>query len=63
MQNLNHKNVLKMIEFNHGNYLKRNGIQKYVAYIVFEICSGGELFEFIAVSGAFSEKLARYYFK
>jgi len=28
-----------------------------------EFCAGGELFDFIAISGAFKESLARYYFK
>jgi len=28
-----------------------------------EFCAGGELFDFIAISGSFKEPLARYYFK
>ena len=42
---------------------KSNGKNKKVSYIVLEICGGGELFDFIAISGAFKEPLARYYFK
>lgn len=34
-----------------------------VSFIVLELALGGELFDFIANSGAFEEDEARYYFK
>ena len=34
-----------------------------MSYIVLELALGGELFDFIAISGKFDEPLARYYFK
>lgn len=34
-----------------------------MTYIVLELASGGELFDFIANSGRFEEPIARYYFK
>ena len=40
-----------------------NGTKKNVTYIVLELAGGGELFDFIAQSGKFTESIARYYFK
>jgi len=39
------------------------GKKRLVDYIVLELAAGGELFDFIALSGAFDEPTARYYFK
>ena len=55
-----HKNVLTMFEVGHSTYEKQNKSRE-VDYIVLEICSGGELFDFVAESGAFDERVARYY--
>lgn len=63
MQKLQNDNVLRQIEFGTDLYVKSNGKSKSVSYIVLELCGGGELFDFIAISGAFKEPLARYYFK
>lgn len=43
--------------------IKKSGEQVQVAYIVQELISGGELFDYVANSGPFSEPIARYYFK
>jgi len=43
-------------------YEKHNGYKKQMAYIVFELAVGGELYNFIAETGKFSEPVARYYF-
>lgn len=34
-----------------------------VDFIAFELCKNGELFDYIVNSGAFSEKIARFYMK
>jgi len=44
-------------------YYKKNGKKKDVGYIVFELESGGELFDYVLETGAFPEPIARYYFK
>ena len=62
MQKLNHPNVLEQIEVGRGMYKKPKG-EKEVSYVVLSIAQQGELFDFIASSGPFSEPVARYYLK
>jgi len=59
----NHLNLVTLYEYGQGIYEKTNGINKNVTYIVLELAEGGELFDFIAQSGKFTESIARYYFK
>ena len=40
----------------------KKGKERPVFSVALELCSGGELFDFIAETGMFSEKVARYYF-
>ena len=42
---------------------KSNGQTKNVAYIVQEMITGGELFDYIANTGAFDERVCKFYFK
>lgn len=64
LQAFKHKNVLTMFEVGHSMYEKKNKSKsREVDYIVLEICSGGELFDFVAESGPFSEPVARFYVK
>ena len=63
MQNLKHAHVVEQIEYGMDTYIKDNGKSKTVNYIVLELASGGELFDFVANSGRFKEPVARYYFK
>jgi len=62
-----HDNIIKIYECKEGIYekIKSNGekIEKNVDYIILELGLGGELFDFIALSGGFEEKFARYFFK
>jgi serine/threonine protein kinase len=51
------------LEVGTGDYEKDNGTKKTVSYIVMESAQGGELFDFIAHSGTFTEYEARYFFK
>ena len=58
-----HPNIIKLMDNGVSTYSKESGKQKEVAFIVFELASGGELFTFIADTGRFAEPVARYYFK
>lgn len=40
-----------------------SGKQKSVAYIAQEFVEGGELFDYVAICGAFREPICRFYFK
>lgn len=59
---LNHENIIKQIEFGVGTYEKSSGKKTEVQFIVLELAIGGELFDFVAISGRFEEPLARYFF-
>ena len=43
--------------------VKRSGQQVPVAYIVQELITGGELFDYVANSGPFNEAICKYYFR
>ena len=63
-QKLNHPHLIKHFTFKEDAiYSHKNGEQTKVAYIAQELVSRGELFDFVATTGAFSEKICRYYFK
>jgi len=56
--------VLKYFEFNErAIWRKASGAHVAVAYIVSELVPGGELFDYVANSGPFNERIARYYAK
>jgi len=63
MSKLNHSNIISQLEYGVGTYVKPSGKSKEVQYIVLELALGGELFDFVSISGRFEEPLARYYFK
>jgi len=61
---LNHPNIVNLIEYvESGDYIKKNGNSYKVVGIVMELVPGGELFEYVADSGRFSESVSRSYFK
>ena len=61
---LHHPNIVNMVEFNQDGVVKKqNGHQYPVIYIVLELATGGEFFDYIATGGKFEEKIARFYFK
>jgi len=61
---LSHPNIVNMIEFsNEGVVQKENGTKQAVIYIVLELATGGEFFDYIATGGRFNENIARFYFR
>ena len=64
IKHLNHPNLVNLIAFKDSAIWKKSdGKEIPIAYIVLELISGGELFDFVASTGAFSEPVCRYYFK
>jgi serine/threonine protein kinase len=63
MAKLTNLHVISQIEYGNDIYKKASGVEKAVDYIILELALGGELFDFVANSGKFSESIARYYFK
>lgn len=63
LRGLQHPNIINLIEFHEsGEYHKTNGTSYNVMYIVLELATGGELFEYVANTGRFKEEVARTYF-
>jgi len=63
LQKLKHPNVVNLIEYGQGTKENSKKGSKQVNYLVLELAQGGELFDFISETGAFSEPVARFYFK
>jgi len=64
LSSLQHPNIVNMIEVQeNAEYQKKSGETYRVMAIVLELVSGGDLFEFVAHSGRFSETVSRTYFK
>ena len=64
MQDISHPYMINLINHSSEGVLKNeNGTEKAnVIYLTLELAKGGELFDFIAQTGHFSEPVARYYF-
>ena len=63
MKQLNHKNIINLTDFSESaEFKKANGASSDVFYLALELANGGELFDFIAQTGKFSEETARFYF-
>ncbi len=63
MSQLGHPNVLRLYELgNKGVIEKPGGKKRSVLYIIMELATGGALFDYVAVSGRFSDNLARHFF-
>lgn len=64
MQGLSHLNIVNLIEYSKDGVVeKSNGSKEAVIYIVIELARGGELFDYVATTGRFSEKISRFYFQ
>ena len=64
MKELDHENIVKLIDYSYdAEYIRPKATKgTKVFYLALELVSGGELFDFIAETGRFEEKVARYYF-
>lgn len=60
---LQHRNIVRLVEVNQGQQTNPKKGSKSVKYIVLELIGGGELFDFVALGGRLSEDQGRYYFK
>ena len=64
LTSLKHQSIIKIFGcFGSADYVKKNGQTYKVIAIIMELVSGGELFEYIAEFGRFSEEAARTYFR
>jgi len=55
---------VNLIEYNKDGVIEKdNGKKEAVIYIVLELATGGELFDYVATTGRFSEPIARFYFR
>jgi serine/threonine protein kinase len=64
MQEISHPYLVNLKGYTtEGNFKSETGEEKTnVIYLNLELAKGGELFDFIAQTGSFSEPVARYYF-
>jgi len=63
MSQLSHPNIINLIEYGKDGVVeKSDGRKEAVIYIVLELATGGELFDYVATTGRFSEPIARFYF-
>lgn len=64
MKDLSHLNIVNMNEYSQDGVVeKTDGRKEPVIYLVLELATGGELFDYVASTGRFSEEIARFYFK
>ena len=64
IQQLDNPNIVKLIDFSsRSEYVNSSGNLIDMWYLALEFCSGGEFFDWVAETGAFTEPIARYYFK
>jgi serine/threonine protein kinase len=64
MSNLSHSNIVNLVEYNKDGVVeKSDGTKEPVIYITLELATGGELFDYVATTGRFSEPIARFYFR
>ncbi len=60
---LNHPNLVRMLAFKEdAMWVQADGEQMPVAYMVLELMTGRDIFDFIVCGGAMKEKIVRFYF-
>ncbi len=63
MEELHHENLIKLISVRQNAlYARKIGLSYRCFAIILEYAAGGELFDFVAETGRFSEKVSRTYF-
>jgi len=62
---LNHPNIIRLLELcDNGVYTKKDGrVKNGTVYAALELANNGEIFDYVANTGRFSEPVARFYFK
>jgi serine/threonine protein kinase len=64
MSKLSHPNIVNLIEYSKDAFVEKEDGTKYpVICIGLELATGGELFDYVALTGRFDERIARFYFK
>ncbi len=63
LKQIEHPNLLKLIEYDEGTYNDPDDIPKEILYSVFELYENGDLFDFIQASKGLGEVIIRYIFK
>lgn len=62
LKQLDHLNITKLVDYGTAK-VSKGSRSKDVFFVALELAKGGELFDFIATTGAFDEKVARYFFR
>ena len=63
MKKMDHPNILKLVSYSEKEKaIKKDGTTLNVAYTALEYAEGGELFDYVAETGKFSEPEARFFF-
>lgn len=62
LKKLHHDHIVNFVEMGSDQLKKQGKEAKVVDYIVLELATGGELFDFVANTGRFTDKVARTYF-
>lgn len=60
---LEHSGIIGICELGKSSIMREMGAEVPAVYLVMELANGGELFDYVALTGSFSETLARNYFK
>ncbi len=64
MSEIAHPNIVRLHAYSPKSVLRRPERQdKPVMYLVLDLVTGGELFDYVALGGPLEERLARYYFR
>ncbi len=64
MRHLNHPNIVNLLDCGDNAFVEKSNDRKIpVIWIALELATGGELFDYVAMGGAFSERVCRFYFR